>query len=190
MKVKQINLRCFEIALERGEAAEFEAYVSAHEAIVRRYLLLLQGARDQAIEDFLRRENYTFAWGEQSAALVAKPVAKPAETPRAPKVVKPAGSTLVQKKPVRSGERVEHDGDAIFFGRINSGAQIGVTGNCVLFGPLFGLCGCEGEMAVVHEVGKGGLFIFHGTVYESAMFKGGAKRIFWESGEAKIEELT
>lgn len=186
MKVKQINLRCFEITLQPGEAAEFEAYVNAHEAILRRYLLLLLGAHDPEIEDFLRREGYTFAWGE-GAALVNKPASKPAaetvgETPAVRGV-----QTRVFKRPVRSGELIEHGGDAIFFGRINSGAQVNVSGNCLLFAPLFGLCICDGDAAVVGEVGKGGLFIFHGTVYEGAALKGG-KRLFWERGEVKIED--
>ena len=186
MKVKQINLRCFEIALAKGEAAEFEAYVTAHEAILRRYLLLLQGAYDAAIEAFLRREGYTFAWAE-GAGLVAKPAAKALVEPM-PQAVTQKNATLVLRRPVRSGELVEHEGDALFFGRINSGAQISVSGNCLLFAPLFGLCSCQGEVAQVSEIGKGGLFIFRQTVYEYADLAGG-KRLFYEDGEVKIEEL-
>ncbi|MGE4295435.1 MAG: septum site-determining protein MinC [Campylobacterales bacterium] len=188
MKVKQINLRCFEIALEKGEAAEFEAYVAAHEAILRRYLLLLQGGFDERIDRFLRSEGYTYAWAD-AAPLVAKPATKSVSSAPEPKRPQAPERTLIVRRPVRSGEQIEHGADAIIFGRINSGAQVSVSGNCLLFGPLFGLCSCDGEVAQVNEVGKGGLFIFHETVFESADLAGG-KRLFFEGGEVKIEDLS
>ncbi|MDR1451822.1 MAG: hypothetical protein LBI57_05790 [Helicobacteraceae bacterium] len=171
MKVKQIGLRCFEFAAFDGEAEAAQTYIKTHEAILNRYMILLSGDYDRAIDETLRESGLTYAWTKRDHALFSKPATS--ETP--PQVSYAAArkpATLVTRKQVRSGERVGAEGDAIFLGRINSGAEIFALGNCFIFAPLYGLCNVQGDFAVVTEVGKGGLFIFKDVVYESAFFDG------------------
>ncbi|MDR2034620.1 MAG: hypothetical protein LBP89_08340 [Helicobacteraceae bacterium] len=178
MKVKQIGLRCFEFSLERRDKEAALTYIETHEAILNRYLLLLAGEYDEAIERDLQRRSLAHIWIKRDHTLFAKPVIE--DAPSQPSIDK-APRTLVVRKPVRSGERIETEGDAVFFGRINSGAEVFTRGNCFLFAPLYGLCNAQGETAIVSEAGKGGLFIFRGEVFESGFFDR-PKRFFVDNG--------
>ena len=46
---------------------------------------------------------------------------------------------LLRRRSIRSGEKVEHDGDIVIFGHVNSGAEIIASGSISIFGKLKGL---------------------------------------------------
>jgi septum site-determining protein MinC len=46
---------------------------------------------------------------------------------------------LVIHRSLRSGEKIEHDGDVAIFGQVNSGAEIVASGSILVFGKLKGL---------------------------------------------------
>lgn len=188
MKVKQSALRCFEFALQKGEAETALSYIETHKTILSRFMTLIAGDYDKTIDDALKRSGLTYAWASRDHGLFTKPVADrppPLENAIAQMPQKPR--MLIARRPVRSGERVETEGDAIFLGRINSGAEIFARGVCLVFAPLYGLCNAQGEFAIVKEVGKGGLFIFRNAVYESAFFNC-PKRFIAAGGEIIVEE--
>ncbi len=58
-----------------------------------------------------------------------------------------SGNTLLVKGPLRSGERVEFDGNIVVEGDVNPGAEIIAGGNILIFGILRGVarCGCYGD---------------------------------------------
>jgi hypothetical protein len=145
---------------------------------MRSYLFLLKGKFNAEIDGFLKEEKFVYAWAERSARLFSKSVSAPALQSK-------DGKTLIVRKPVRSGETVRADADAIFLARVNSGSQIEAAGCVTLFAPLFGMLVCEGECAILRGIGKGGLLIFHGEVFEERQ-KG--LRCFWENGRVEIEE--
>lgn len=62
-------------------------------------------------------------------------------------VKSPAG--LILYRSLRSGQRVEHQGDVIVAGHVNDGAEVYATGNVTILGRLKGLvhAGCEGDEA-------------------------------------------
>ncbi|MCL2146411.1 MAG: septum site-determining protein MinC [Synergistaceae bacterium] len=47
--------------------------------------------------------------------------------------------TLLIHRSLRSGEKIEHDGDVTVFGHVNNGAEIIASGNISVFGKLKGL---------------------------------------------------
>ncbi|MBN1334134.1 MAG: septum site-determining protein MinC [Synergistales bacterium] len=57
------------------------------------------------------------------------------------KRIKPSGreETLVIRNSLRSGQRIEHDGDVIVLGHINDGAEVVASGNILVCGKLKGL---------------------------------------------------
>ncbi|MDR2151965.1 MAG: hypothetical protein LBO72_04005 [Helicobacteraceae bacterium] len=184
MKVRQIGLRCFEFVAQRGEAEETLNYIETHKAILSRYMTLIAGDYDETIDKALKQSGLTYAWARRDHALFSKPVSS---EPQPDRLVAQKAKTLIAHKPVRSGERVEAEGDAIFLGRINSGAEIFALGNCFVLAPLYGLCNAQGEFAIVKEVGKGGLFIFRDAVYESAFFDS-PKRFIAAADRIIVEE--
>ena len=54
---------------------------------------------------------------------------------------------LILHRSLRSGQRVEHQGDVIIAGHVNDGAEVYATGNATVLGRLKGLvhAGCEGD---------------------------------------------
>lgn len=57
------------------------------------------------------------------------------------------GDTLWIKGPLRSGQRVEFDGNIVIKGDVNPGAEIVAGGNILVFGILRGMAqsGCYGD---------------------------------------------
>ncbi|MDR0664211.1 MAG: hypothetical protein LBF86_01630 [Helicobacteraceae bacterium] len=184
MKAKQIGARCFELVVRDGEAPAALSYIETYKAILSRHITLITGEYDKTIDEALKKSGLTYAWAPRDHELFAKPIASEArlERPSAQEF-----KTLIARRPVRSGERIEAQGDAIFLERINSGAEILALGNCFVLAPLYGLCNAQGEFAIVKEVGRGGLFIFRGVVYESAFFDG-PKRFFTAADKIIAEE--
>lgn len=62
---------------------------------------------------------------------------------------------LILHKSLRSGQRVEHDGDIIIIGNVNEGAEVYGTGSICIWGRLCGLAhaGCSGDESVAVVVG-------------------------------------
>ena len=46
---------------------------------------------------------------------------------------------LLRHRSLRSGEKIEHDGDVVIFGHVNNGAEIIASGSISIFGKLKGL---------------------------------------------------
>ncbi|MDR3347975.1 MAG: hypothetical protein LBN32_05110 [Helicobacteraceae bacterium] len=182
MKVKQIKVRCFEIVIDDQE--EFFEFIRAHEDLVRPYLLLLFGRFDTAIDTYLSQERFVYLWCDDENRLHTIAANKNAAIE--PSALSLSSKALILRRTIRSGERIEHDGDALIFGRVNSGAELIIGGSCAVFAPLSGALNCEGKCAVIDSVNKGGLFIFHGAVYERLE---GQKRFFWENETVVMEDF-
>lgn len=62
---------------------------------------------------------------------------------------------LILHRSLRSGQRVEHDGDIIVIGNVNEGAEVYATGSICIWGRLCGLAhaGCSGDESVAVVVG-------------------------------------
>lgn len=55
------------------------------------------------------------------------------------KIVEKAERVKIVEKTLRSGQRVEHDGDIVLIGSVNPGAQLVATGDVYIFGKARGL---------------------------------------------------
>ncbi|MFP4481558.1 MAG: septum site-determining protein MinC [Thermovirgaceae bacterium] len=62
---------------------------------------------------------------------------------------------LILHRSLRSGQRVEHDGDIIIIGNVNEGAEVYGTGSICIWGRLCGLAhaGCSGDESVAVVAG-------------------------------------
>lgn len=60
---------------------------------------------------------------------------------------KTSGGSLLLNRSLRSGQRVEHDGDVIIIGHVNDGAEVMASGNICVWGRLKGVvhAGLDGE---------------------------------------------
>lgn len=60
---------------------------------------------------------------------------------------KTSGGALLLNRSLRSGQRVEHDGDVILIGHVNDGAEVMASGNICVWGRLKGVAhaGLDGE---------------------------------------------
>jgi septum site-determining protein MinC len=58
-----------------------------------------------------------------------------------------SGGALLLQRSLRSGQRVEHDGDVILIGHVNDGAEVLASGNICVWGRLKGVAhaGLDGE---------------------------------------------
>ena len=76
------------------------------------------------------------------------------------------GASLVLIQSLRSGQRVEHDGDVVLLGHMNEGAEICASGNVFVRGRLKG---------VVHAGMKGGEFSISAGQFEAKQLRLGGK---------------
>ncbi|GHV08163.1 hypothetical protein AGMMS50229_16130 [Campylobacterota bacterium] len=193
MRVKQKNLRCFEVALG-GDSDEFFAFVNAHEPLLVSYILLIVGNFNSAIDQFLREKSLVYAWAKEGQSLVGKTLKDQSvaaaqtvqsQTQNQTQSQTQAADTLVLRRTIRSGESIAHNGDAIIYARINNGAELSIGGNAVVFAPLAGALSAQGETAFVSTIVRGGLFVFHETVYDRLE---NPTRFFFENGIVRTEE--
>ena len=77
-----------------------------------------------------------------------------------------ASNSLVLMQSLRSGQRVEHDGDVVLLGHMNEGAEICATGNVFVRGRLKG---------VVHAGMHGGQFCISAGQFEARQLRLGGK---------------
>ena len=83
-----------------------------------------------------------FPTGENRTAPEEKPIETPEE--KSGEIVNLENElyvlpTLLIHRSLRSGEKIEHDGDVTVFGHVNNGAEIVASGNISVFGKLKGL---------------------------------------------------
>lgn len=59
----------------------------------------------------------------------------------------PKGNTLLMEGPLRSGHKVDYDGNVVVMGDVNAGAEIRATGHIIIFGALRGMVhgGADGD---------------------------------------------
>ena len=59
----------------------------------------------------------------------------------------PKGNTLLIEGPVRSGHKIDYDGNVVVMGDVNAGAEIRAAGHIIIFGALRGMVhgGAEGD---------------------------------------------
>ena len=76
------------------------------------------------------------------------------------------GASLVLRQSLRSGQRVEHDGDVVLLGHMNEGAEICASGNVFVRGRLKG---------VVHAGMNGGEFSISAGQFEARQLRLGGK---------------
>lgn len=64
--------------------------------------------------------------------------------------MRPKGSALVVRRTLRSGQRIEHDGDIIVLGDVNPGAEVVASGDVIVLGTLRGVAhaGSKGKTDV------------------------------------------
>ncbi len=186
MKIKQISLRAFEID-PRGQSDEaIWRYLIGQEALLRRFLLLFLAPLSPELMARLHEAGFSVAI--RQGELVQKAATRSPDL--AAKAQPHAIATQVRHKPVRSGERIEHGGDLIAFGRINSGAELFIEGNCTLLGTLDGMLSCEGEVAILHSVGRSAVVIFGGELVAIERLGATPLRLHKADGKIVIESLT
>jgi len=106
---------------------------------------------------------------------------------------------LLIRRSLRSGEKIEHDGDVVIFGHVNNGAEIIASGSISIFGKLKGLAHAGVN---VREGGEAYIFAYSfeptqirlGNLMNSKVgtqmpWWGKSVFIFMEEGSLMIKEL-
>lgn len=157
MKVKQKNIRVFEIECENF--GEFEAYLDKNAILLRNFLLLLKGDAEGSFAKECRRkalwcasyyvernENVAPASKEEQISQDSKQ--EEDEEKSAEQSVfmesmskyeqKELAKTILVAKNLRSGEDIDTEADVTITGRINSGAKVKTSGNAIVLGTIDG----------------------------------------------------
>ena len=140
IEIKGITLPVLLIRLSEG--AEESAVFEQLEKILNSKLsegayFLVEGNSPLAkkVEEFLTKKNV------RNIKKLEKALEKRAPEPR----------LLVIEKHLRSGQRIEHNGDVLVLGNVNKDAQIVATGNIIVMGTLRGIAiaGALGDESAV-----------------------------------------
>ena len=106
---------------------------------------------------------------------------------------------LIRHRSLRSGEKIEHDGDVVIFGHVNNGAEIIACGSISVFGKLKGLAHAgvnikESSEAYIFahsfepsQIRLGNLM--NSTIGDKMPWWGKSVLIFMEEGSLIIREL-
>jgi septum site-determining protein MinC len=86
----------------------------------------IDGDKVEAIRDEMSRLGLTLRYGDRGEA-------------RRDGFTSPKGSALIVKRTLRSGQRVEYDGDIVVLGDVNPGAEVVASGNVIVLGTLRGV---------------------------------------------------
>ena len=202
MKAKQKKIRVFDIFID--DSKKFFEYMNKNLVLLKDYLLIIDGMVDESVVEYLEKNSLCYVINQKCNL---KTINKD-EKPKVEKVDKEQETivnkveivkevvykesdgtqTLVINKPIRSGEVIEHDGDIVIFGRVNSGAKVISEANISVYGDIDGIIEANGEFAIIKSINKG-YVIFNGDILEKDDFSQGFKKVIRTSDGYKIEDI-
>ncbi len=205
MKVKQKNIRVFEIECEN--LGEFEAYLDKNAILLRNFLLLLKGDADGAFAKECRQKALWHAsyYVERNENVARAP--KEEQTIQEDKQEdekksdeqsvfmeninqyeqKEPAKTIFVAKNLRSGEDIETDADVTITGRVNSGAKVRTNGNAIVLGTIDGDVEAWGDYMMIRKIGKGTV-VFRGQNIKKESFDGKTKLITFD-GKLNLKDI-
>jgi len=206
MKAKQKKIRVFDIFVD--DEAKFFEFMDKNLILLKDYLLLVEGEVTSKIEEFLNSNGlcYVITNGCNIKKIDDKKEVKKENEPQKdssvagePQVIikeqivyqeADSQKTKVIKKPVRSGEVIEYDGDVVIFSRVNSGAKVISEGNVSIYETIDGVVEANGEFVIINSIGKG-YVVFNGDILDKDDFSDGKNKKVLKTpdGGYKIEEL-
>jgi len=208
MKAKQKKIRVFDIVIDSEE--RFFDFMDKNLILLKDYLLLVEGEVTPKIEEFLSSNGLCYVVtngcnikkidtpkdGETTSQLNESAKEKKSTEPQV--IIKEqviyqdvnTQKTKVLKKPVRSGEVIEYDGDIVIFSRVNSGAKVISEGNVSIYETIDGVVEANGEFVIINSIGKG-YVVFNGDILDKDNFSDGKNKKVLKTpdGGYKIEEL-
>jgi len=199
ISAKQKNIRVFEIVID--DRNEFFEYINKNLVLLKRFVLLLNGAVDEEIVAFLTRYELEFA--VLNRPLETQSRERKDEIIEQTKAVKTIAleeiksedikddsmeETLVFDRTIRSGESIESENDILIFGRINGGATVKCKKNIIILGEIEGKVVCEGGYALVGSFGNGSLN-FCGEVFDKSNIDGKNRIVYKHNEKLEVREI-
>ena len=205
MKAKQKKIRVFDIFID--DSQKFFDYMNKNLVLLKDYLLIVDGTVDEIVVEYLEKNSLCYVLNQKcNLKTISKDEkqqkVREEKTEQKDEIInkveiikevvyKESGDTvqtLVLNKPIRSGEVVEHEGDVVLFGRVNSGAKVISEANISVYGDIDGVVEANGEFAIIKSINKG-YVIFNGDILEKDEFNQGLKKVVRTSDGYKIEDL-
>ncbi|MDU7693165.1 MAG: septum site-determining protein MinC [Helicobacter sp.] len=160
MKLTQTSIRSFVIPKQDDDA--IISFLSSHKMLIKDFLLAFEGKISPMLKDFLLQNNFYFyalngaiisnsgrIKNSTSNEAPAQKVLEEFQKLEGPKqyeveLTKKAkeGELKILRSHIRSGQEIEHDGDLVIFGNVNSGARVCTKGSLIIIGENNGSIDC------------------------------------------------
>lgn len=195
ISAKQKNIKIFHISTDSFD--EFAELYKKNGALIRHYLIVLEGKESGKIHSFLeqegvlsliKRDNFP-KYSSLKQEISYEKIEKERSSDKIQEVTtNPHPSKMVINKTLRSGVEIEHIGPLTLFGRVNDGAKLSVKGDLEVFGDIDGFVECEGDYFILKGV-IGGSVIYNGEILENQLFDGKLKMVTIKDGKVEVLEL-
>jgi septum site-determining protein MinC len=157
MKIKQKNLRVFELDIENYD--DFVGFIEKNGDIFKESLLLIRGNVCYDVESYLTKSKYCYknvteCQIKNSSKESFELLIKQHKSEDQKKIKKDQKCDLI-KKPIRSGEVVHLQNHVILLSRINSGAKVITQDPIELYDIVDGYVECNGEFMIIKKIGLG-----------------------------------
>jgi len=176
LKCKQYSVKVFEIGFDNPNT--FRDFINTNYVLIKNHLISIKGKIDEdsirfldekglkyvcnmelprsrkGVSEFCITENSITTTSDNTNHIEEDTTDDTAEDKMEPlKIVKGA---------LRSGQYIEHNGDVLSTGRINSGAKIAAMGSVIALGKVEGDISSVGDCIITTPTTKGNI-LFHGT---------------------------
>lgn len=194
ISAKQKNIKIFHVSADSFD--EFAELYRKNGALIRHYLVVLEGKESDKIREFLEGEGvfsvikkdgfpkYSSIKQDISSESAEKETYEKSQDGEKSQLP----SKMIINKTLRSGVEMEHTGSLTLFGRVNDGAKLSVKGDLEIFGDIDGLVECEGEYFILRGFVRGSV-IYNGEILDNELFDGKLKIATIKDGKAEVSEL-
>jgi len=156
-EIRELNAKSFDFAIGSGIVVDLQSRQCTGSLVSKLFKELVWN-RGLNVLSWISTNSKTleklkvakFPTGEYTPQPEEKPEEAPAEVPAEIPKEEPEDEInkqeelkvfppLLVHRSLRSGEKIEHDGDVVVFGQVNNGAEIIASGSILVFGKLKGL---------------------------------------------------
>ena len=198
MQSNQYSVKVFECSIDNED--EFIEFFDTNYTLFKDHLIVINGEISERIMDYLNYKSLVFAnnlklpKGRTRRALEEELLAERREYNidrfLAQMEIEKLSNRLqnnlrVYNEIIRSGRELNIDGDLLLLNRVNSGANIYVSGNFIAIKLVEGFVWCNGNFMILSASSKATI-IFKGVELDNSYLKGKLNRVEYKNQEIVI----
>jgi len=198
LQSNQYSVKVFECSIDNED--EFIEFFDTNYTLFKDHLIVINGEISERIMDYLNYKSLVFAnnlklpKGRTRRALEEELLAERREYNidrfLAQMEIEKLSNRLqnnlrVYNEIIRSGRELNIDGDLLLLNRVNSGANIYVSGNFIAIKLVEGFVWCNGNFMILSASSKATI-IFKGVELDNSYLKGKLNRVEYKNQEIVI----